>query len=211
MNVQTLPVPYPQACATLEEACADAPRAFAATLRFALSRLGNDSRPSMFCTLQRHQYEHGRLFGRGVEAGGSLLVVEPRKPIEVLWAAEQALRSGAVAGVVAVVDQVTLTQTRRLDLAAREGGASALLLHIREGGLSAARRRWRVGSLPSAPNPFDQRAPGAFRIRAELVRSRAEPLSMWMLEQDGETHRFRLADRLADRGLVENGRPAEAA
>ncbi|HWL05592.1 MAG TPA: hypothetical protein VNQ99_11770 [Xanthobacteraceae bacterium] len=205
--------PYPQHPDTLEEACAENFRAMAATLCFALSRLPADGRPAVICMTAAQTHEYGRIFGRGTiwARHFPLLLVEPRKAIEALWAAEQALRSGAVAGVAIAVDDLTLTQTRRLEFAARHGGASAMTVLTRPGGLTAARRRWRIRPAPSAPNPFDARAPGSLRIAAELVRSRTEPPALFMLEQDDETHRLRLADRLAGHGLVEAGRTVAAA
>lgn len=198
--------------APLEEAVATSVRDTAAALAFALFRLPpDDRRPFLFAAPRWWINEHGRPFSQGWRESDQVLVAV-RTAQEVLWAMEQALRSGAVRGVIgAAVEDASLAQSRRLEFAAREGGATGVLLRGREGGLSAARRRWRISAAGSAANPLDPRAPGAFRIRAELVRSRSEPPGVWMLEQDDETHRLRLADRLAGDGLVENARTAAAA
>jgi protein ImuA len=118
---------------------------------------------------------------------------------------EQALRSGGAYIVMGAIDGADLAQTRRLEFAARDGEAAGVLLRSRTGDLSAARRRWRISTLASALDPFDPRAPGRLSLRAELTRSRTERPGVWMLEQDDETHRLRLADRLAGDGLAAIG------
>lgn len=199
---------YPLPSPLLEEASVARVRDQAAAFAFALSRLPEDGRPVMAVLPWRWTSEHGRPC---VQAMDGLLLLAPRTTEDALWAMEQALRSGACAGVMGAVEEASLTQTRRLDFAAREGGATAVLLRSRGGGLSAARRRWRITALPSAANPFDMRAPGRWRVHAELLRRRDGPPGMWILEQDDEAHRLRLADRLAGDGLVQNGRAIAAA
>lgn len=190
----------------LEEAVAAGPREMAAALAFTLARRARtDPRPVLFAAPRRWTAEHGRPHGQG------LLLALPRTEPETLWALEQALRSGAVAAAVGAVEAVSLTASRRLAFAAREGRAGAMLLRATPGGLSAAARRWRVASLESAPHPLDPRAPGATRLRVELTRRRDGPPAAWLLEQDHETDRLRLADRLAGDGLVALGRTRAAA
>jgi protein ImuA len=131
---------------------------------------------------------------------------------EALWALEEALRSGAVAGGVALVERAPFVMTRRLDLAARRAEAVAVLLRPRPGDeLSAAALRWRVSAAPSAAHPLDPRAPGAARWRAELVRRRDGWPGTFMVEQEDEAHRLDLAARLADHGqVVDAGRRSAA-
>jgi len=151
--------------------------------------------------------ERGRLFGWGAAGLGLardrlMLVVAEREP-QVLWAMEEALKSGAVAGAVGCATAPPFVATRRLDFAAKAGGATAVLLRTNAANdLSAARLRWRIAAAASAPHAFDPRAPGAARMTAELARHRGGPLGSWILEQDDETGRFGLAAGLADHGLV---------
>ena len=153
--------------------------------------------------------EHGRPYGPG--AAGVPLILAPTTTVaEALWTLEQALRSGAVALALGAVDGASLAQTRRLDFAARQGEAAGLVLPRRLDGLSAARRRWRISIVASATDLDDPRAPGPARLVAELVRGRGERPGAWMLEQDDETHRLRLADRLAGDGLAAIGHAGAA-
>ena len=215
---------YPDPAPLLEEACAAGIGDVAATLAFALARIDTPGRPAMAdraampdriaMIVAPHRWisEHGRPFAPMIAPGDAgLLLIVTRNEADALWALEQGLRSGAVAGVIGMIDQATLTQTRRLDFAARDGGSPGILLRARDGGLSAARRRWRIAAMPAADDPFDARAPGNWRVRADLVRRRDGPPGYWMLEQDDGTNRLRLADRLADHGLVADGRTHAAA
>ena len=194
------PDPFPALAASLEEVCAPVPRDIGAALLFALSRRRpDDERPVLVAAPRAWFVEYGRPYGPGLE-GAPLLLASAATLAEALWAMEQGLRSGAVSLGLGAVEGASLTQTRRLDFAARQGGAVGLILSRGLEGLSAARRRWRVSTRPSAVDVEDERAPGPARLLAELTRGRGERPGAWMLEQDDETHRLRLADRLADLG-----------
>lgn len=203
--------PFPATAASLEEACAAGPRDVGALIAFALDRRAvQDSRPVLLTATRGWLQEHGRPNARGLGQIG-LILTPVSTPGEGLWVLEQALRSGAVSLALGAVQGVTLAQSRRLIFAAEHGGAMGVMLPGAPEGLTAARRRWRIASAPSAPDLFDPRAPGLARLVAELTRGRGERPGAWMLERDDETHRFRLADRLADRGLASVGRTGVAA
>jgi len=200
---QALPAPE-----ALEEIAPAAPGDLPAALAFALHRAPRApaARPVAFVATQAWLNEHGRPFGWGFAGLGlrheRLILIKVAREAEALWALEETLKSGAVAAALGPAAAPTFVATRRLDFAAKAGGAQALLL--RPPGavdLSAARLRWRVASAPSALHPMDPRAPGPARLKAELVRSRAGLGGVFMLEQDHETHRFGLAAELADHGL----------
>lgn len=201
----SFPDPWPARPAPLEEACAAGPRDMAALLLFALSRrLDGDARPVLMTATRAWLGEQGRPYGPGLPGVG-LVLAPVTTAAEALWTLEQALRSGAVSLALGAVDGATLAQTRRLDFAAKQGEAVGLILPRGLDGLSAARRRWRISTVASAVDPDDARAPGPARLAAELVRGRGERPGAWILEQDDETHRLRLADRLAGDGLAAIG------
>jgi protein ImuA len=169
----------------LEEVVAATPLNRAASFAFALSRCAV-ARPVMIVLPIAEARESGRpgVFGMGSQRPGSpLLLVSPRSVADALWTMEQALKSGALGGVLGIIEGATLTQSRRLDFAARDGGTFACLLRVRGDGLSAARRRWRIAALPSLANPLDPAAPGMARLHAELLRQRDGPPGDWVLEQ----------------------------
>jgi protein ImuA len=89
---------------------------------------------------------------------------------DLVWAMDQALRSGAVAGVFAEVgDWLSVADARRLQLAAESGGS--MLFWVRPTGAAAKRTksvsvadvRWAVSTMAGA---------GGRRLRVELVRCR---------------------------------------
>lgn len=194
-------------CAGLEDAAVGGLGGMAAGLGFLLARsAGAGDRLIALVAPGAWIAERGGLMARGAQAfgipPGRLLIVRPRTEAEALWALEEILRSGAADLAIGAVEGASLTQTRRLDLAARESGATAALLRVRPGAApSAARRRWRISALPSAPDPWDDRAPEAPRWRAELLRRRDGAPGCWDLEWNDETARLDLVAGLAGDGL----------
>jgi len=79
------------------------------------------------------------------------IVVDPASDADRLWAIDLALRSSAVAAVIADGSKLDLNATRRLQLAAEERAGLGLLARPpTDGGrLSAATTRWRVTPAPS--------------------------------------------------------------
>ena len=65
-----------------------------------------------------------------------LLIVNTKTAKEALWAAQQCLQSGSVAAVLLWQGAVTLSQARRLQLAAEQGKAALILLHRASNSLS---------------------------------------------------------------------------
>jgi protein ImuA len=212
------PTLFPSLCEPLEEAAAAEPADAAAALAFALGRLAGpkDARPVVLVTTALWLRERGRPFARGLAGWGlgpeRLIWIRAEREAEALWALEEALKSGAVAGGLASVEAPPFVATRRLDFAARAGGALGVLLRAGPtGDLSAARRRWRIKAGPSATHDFDPVAPGRVRLNAELVRRRDGPPGAWALEQDDETGRLRVVAGLAGHGLDETDRQFAAA
>ena len=146
----------------------------------------------------------GRLYGPGWRDLGtdpaSLLIVRGRRDLDVLWAMEEGLRSGAAAAVLGEIQGAGFTAVQRLSVAAREGAAPALLL--RHDGLapaSAAATRWRVAARPGTAESYDVRAPGTPRWHLELIRCRGGRPARCDVEWDRETGGFRMVAALADR------------
>lgn len=207
------PALFPRVCEPLEEASAAEPADAAAAFAFSLSRLAtaDDPRPVVLALTALWLRERGRPFARGVAGWGlgprRLIWVRAEREADALWALEEALKSGAVAGGLASVEAPSFVATRRLDFAARAGGSVGVLLRAGAAGdLSAARRRWRIKAGLSGEHAFDPAAPGRVRFTAELVRRRDGPPGAWMLEQDDETGRLGVVAGLAGHGLDETGR-----
>ena len=148
------------------------------------------------------------LFAPGLAQAGlgpdALLYAECRRDEEVLAVMEEGLRHGGLAAVVGEVGRVGMASTRRLQLAAEEGGTTALMLKSwRRGGEdplaqpSAAVTRWRIGCAPSAPLPVA--GIGRPRWAVELARQRGgEPFTL-ILEACDATGCLALPAQSADR------------
>lgn len=163
--------------------------------------------PALLCMSSAHGAELGAPYGPGLTALGldpsRLIVVEPAKLPDALWAIEEGLKSNGLALVLGLIDDIQLTPARRLALAAAGSGTPCLLLtHPRAGPAAATATRWRIGPAQSAPDTLDERAPGATRFSVGLERCRnnsaAPPTSPWLLEWCDAAYRFRMASSLAD-------------
>lgn len=114
-----------------------------------------------------------------------------RRPEDILWTVEEALRSGAVPLVVAQMSLIPgLTPVRRLNLAAEAGAEAAhhwgriaplgLLLTPGDGGAAGVESRWRMGFAPSGSTLLERRQ--AWRM--DLLRARNAPPAAWRLARD---------------------------
>jgi protein ImuA len=137
------------------------------------------------------------LFAPGLASAGlqpgRVIYAECGNDEDVLAVMEEGLRHGGLAAVVGEIGRaVAMAPTRRLQLAAEEGGTVALMLKRwrRSGGdplgqPSAAMTRWRIGCVPSAELPVEGVARPRWRI--ELARQRGgEPFDLIMEGNDAE-------------------------
>lgn len=97
----------------------------------------------------RHQFYPPALTSHCIDLQ-RVIWVRPQSPCDAVWATDQALRTTAVAAVIADLETLDERDARRLQLAAQRGGNLGLLLR----GLSArcmpswAEVQWVVRSLP---------------------------------------------------------------
>jgi protein ImuA len=131
--------------------------------------------------------------------------VEAGKPGTVLLVMEECLRHRGLAGVVGEFGgRLTLTASRRLQLAAERSGITAILL--RRGRRcddpafaepTAAATRWHVAAQPPPPAP-ETPGLGQPRWRLDLIRCRGGMPHSWIVEAFDATGRLALAADLAD-------------
>lgn len=125
-----------------------------------------------------------------------LVLAAPRRAEDVLWCAEEALRTGAAGLVVAELERTPgLTAVRRLHLAAeaadaagdgmRSGGVPplALLLTPGEGGAQGVETRWRMAPASSVP---DRGGRPCARWRLDLLRARMARPRGWIVGWTGD-------------------------
>jgi protein ImuA len=123
----------------------------------------------------------------------------------VLATMEEALRTQGLAGVVGEVGKLSMTASRRLQLAAEKSGQMVIAVRRWKraadaadlGQPTAAQTRWRVSALPSSPLPV----PGVGRSRwfLELLRCRAGDAFDIELEACDAKGHLRVPAPLADR------------
>jgi protein ImuA len=196
------------AVAALHEAAAERPTLSddcAATLFLAgiaalLSR--RENRQILWALSRRDLFAPG-LAGAGLTPD-RLIYAECRDDAEILAVMEEGLRHGSLAAVVGEVGRAAMASVRRLQLAAEEGGAAALLLRRWRkagedplGSPSSAVTRWRIGCAPSAALPHDGLGRACWRVTLERQRGGAP--HQWILETPDAEARLALPARPADR------------
>lgn len=131
------------------------------------------------------------LFAPGLASAGlgpdRVVYAECGRDEDVLAVMEEGLRHGGLAAVVGEVGRVAMASTRRLQLAAEEGGVTALMLRRWRRGVedplaapSATLTRWRLACAPSTPLPVE--GIGRARWTVTLVRQRGGEPHHWLLE-----------------------------
>lgn len=96
------------------------------------------------------------------------VVVRPRRRDDHLWAVDTVLRSGCCEGLVTFLDDAPDRALRRLQLAAREGGATALLFRPASASARASPAPLRLLARPRpAPGEVRRR-----RLRLDVLKCR---------------------------------------
>jgi protein ImuA len=140
---------------------------------------------------------------------------------QVLSVMEEGLRHRGLAGVVGELDgKLTLTASRRLQLAAEASGVTAIVLrrsrqqassrmHSHDDPIlaepNAAVTRWRLAALPSAPSlPRAPDVPGLGRARwrLDLLRCRGGEPASWIVEACDATGHLALVAEFPDRSAA---------
>lgn len=185
----------------------DQPAAFGFLCAWIASALKTRTGPAVLITTRRALADLGQPYGPGLRQLGldtsRLLIVETRNDKDAFWAAEEALRSEARPSVIAGVTsrEIGLTASRRLNLAAAEFNTPLVSLHgPGPPELNAAATRWRIAAAAPVRDRFG--ALTDWRWHVTLERCRNGRPGAWLIEWCHVTHRFRLAESMADRSPV---------
>ena len=196
------------ACGALHELAPAVPMHLAAASGFGLAvaaRASGDRRQALWIATDYAAGEGGAPYGPGLDlfglASARLLVLRVPKPVDVLWAMEEALRCRALACVVAELtgegEAADLTATRRLALAAREGlsaqnsGLGLLIRHRTTSMPGAAATRWEIAAAPSEPDALGGLGRACFDL--SLRKNRRGPSGRWIIEWDHHERAFQQA------------------
>lgn len=147
----------------------------------------------VFWILPAHQPEGPMLWGLPQELAERLHLVRARGETDLLWAAEEALRSAEVGMVLAEPEKpMGLTAGRRLQLAAEAGRTLGLML-IRQGqGSNATETRWTCTPLPAGYADSTLQ-------RWSLIKNKSGTLGEWMVSWDGASAAFHLVPAAGQR------------
>lgn len=191
----------------LHAVAADAPGAGTGFAVALLARLATPKRPALWILRGRDLYAPG-LAAYGLTPD-RLVAARAVRPVDALWAMEEALRCSTLSAVLGELEGLDLTASRRLQLAAESSGVTGFLLDASAGasdgrnrqmaggraeGLSAAVTRWRLDAVPSLDEEGDA-APrpaggppglGMPRWSVRLERCRGGRPGSWILAWDGQ-------------------------
>ncbi|PPR10136.1 MAG: hypothetical protein CFH41_01870 [Alphaproteobacteria bacterium MarineAlpha11_Bin1] len=147
-----------------------------------------------------------------------LILVRARRDNDALWAMEEGLRCGQVAAVIGELGKISLTASRRLQIAAEESGVTAFSLRSKTDNPSpsAATTRWRLDAVTHEKNrhqvnnnndflytSLPSSGLGATRWRAELFRCRGGTSANWMMEWNDETGDLSMVSKIRNRPPVQ--------
>ena len=115
------------------------------------ARLSAIQRPALWCLARADLHAPG--LGTFGLVPDRLIIVRGRSAGDVAWAMEEGLRSGCVGAVLGELRALDLRAGRRLQLAARAGGVTCLVLRRNEERLmpGVAVTRWRIVAAPVDP------------------------------------------------------------
>lgn len=134
---------------------------------------------------QRHGLMPGGLPQDLVER---LLIIRPKNETDLLWAAEETLRSSAIAMVVAKPTKpLSLTAGRRLQLAAEAGQTLGLMLIADGMGSNAAETRWHCAPIADST-----------QHHWSLKKNKRGTIGRWRVSFDIATHTLRVVSKVAD-------------
>jgi protein ImuA len=171
-----------------------------AALGFAAALVGRSAGNNgsvLWCSNRKSLYHAGGLHGPGLSAFGvdarRLVLIDGADDTQVLWAMEEGLRSGVLGAVAGEVGNLTLTASRRLQLAAEAGGGLGLLVRVNTKKtaktVTAATTRWEV-SVSDGAGIDRSEEQGQARWDVRLARCRGGSERRWQVEWNHETHCF---------------------
>jgi protein ImuA len=174
---------------------------------FLVSRFSQTKGVVLWC--RRGDRSSDRLYGPGLSDLGlspeRLVVVRGQSDSDVLWAMEEGLRSPGLVAVLGEVDRISLTGSRRLQLASEAGATAGFLLRPQQKVLAASTvlTRWRIAATRGAGDV----PRSAWEVELLRCRYRASGAALrWRVEEDHETGTFRVAADVLHRKMETSAR-----
>ncbi|SHE45524.1 ImuA family protein [Pedobacter caeni] len=116
-----------------------------------------------------------------------IIFMDVKTEKEALWITEEALKCEGLAAVVAELNNLSLIESRRLQLAVEESGVTGFILRKDPGKAvsSLATARWQIRPLPSE-NEEGLPGLGFPRWQVELLKVRNGNPGSWVMEWSGD-------------------------
>jgi protein ImuA len=108
------------------------------------------------------------------------IFIDLKKERDALWAMDEALKCGALSVVIGEINNLSFTESRRLQLAVEQSQVTGFIVRNNSSKIqpSAAVSRWRVTALPGEPI-HDLPGIGFPKWRVELLRVRNGKPGVW--------------------------------
>lgn len=211
---ETVPVAsvFPAGCP--HEVWARTPDTMTTATAFALlGSVANDDAPIFWITSSKLCSEHGLPYGPGLMGLGidpaRIILVRTRTRMEALWAIEESLKVNSLAAVIGEVEDIDLTESRRLSLVTREHMTRCVvILRSERAPSSASFSRHQISPVQSRAPGFAPYAPGQPNVEVALVKHRGgQRPNVTRMEWSDAPDRFPVAASLADRTSYEEPTP----
>jgi protein ImuA len=120
----------------------------------------------------------------------NIIFIHPANEKEILWVTEEALKCDSLTAVVAEMQDLNFTNSRRFQLAVEHSKVTGFVLNQKPISTvtNACLSRWQINSLPSIP---ENGLPGVGhpRWKVELKKIRNGKPGSWQIEWMGDTFR----------------------
>lgn len=124
-------------------------------------------------------------------APDKIIFIDLKKEKDLLWVTEESLKCEGIAVVVAEVQELDFTSSRRFQLAVEKSKVTSMILRksSRKPNANAALSRWKIRSLPSTP---EEGLPGVGfpRWKVDLLKIRNGTPGSWEVQWAGNAFRF---------------------
>lgn len=116
-----------------------------------------------------------------------IIFMDVSKEQDVLWIMEEALKCKGLSAVIAEINTLSLTDSRRLQLAVEKNGVTGFILRKdgRKAVSNMATARWKITPLPSGTGD-GMPGIGFPRWNVELIKVRSGSPGSWVLEWAGD-------------------------
>lgn len=124
-----------------------------------------------------------------------LVLISATSEAELLWATEEALRSGAAGLVIAAPEKpLSLIAGRRLQLAAEAGRTTGILITGLDGGSNAAETRWHCAPLWNGQDSTLQ--------EWRIIKNKKGTLGAWTVKWDEKARSLRVVAATGQRSIL---------